>query len=219
MNDGSFSPQRPPMNAADGPFTDHLSPEDQAALDALIDAGFDPSAVPQPLQPAATRLAAVMGLLGVTPGQAHDSARAAALAEGMVDATLARVRLADARAARGDDAIEPALSDNDHDALEALISAGYDSDEVTQVLRRRARRHEDLLNLLNPASTEWRGDGQLVSRTLNHVQSSIESEQKRLALPMAEDAVPMGRRFRLADLVTVAALLLIGVFSFINGAP
>jgi hypothetical protein len=198
------------MNAADGPFTDHLSPEDQAALDALVDAEFDLAAVPPPLNPAAARLAAVMGLLGSAPAQADDPARQAALAEGLVDATLARVRLADARAAQGDHAIEPALSDNDHDALEALISAGYDSDQVTHVLRRRARRHEDLLNLLNPAAAEWRGDGRLVTRTLDHVQSSIDSEQQRLALPMAEHAAPTGRRFRLADLVTVAALLLIG---------
>lgn len=198
------------MNAADGPFFDDLSPEDRAALDALVDAGFDLTSVPQPLQHAATQLAAIMGLLGSPHDRAHDAAREAALTEGLVDATLARVRLADARATRSDHASEPTLSDNDHDALEALISAGYDSDAVTQVLRRRARRHEDILNLLNPAAAEWRGDGRLVWRTLSHVQSSIDLEQQRLASPIAGNPALIGRRFRLADLVTVAALLLIG---------
>lgn len=198
------------MDAAEGSSLEHLRPEDQAALDALIEAEFDVSRVPLSMRDTASRIAGVMGLLGSAPTGNTNASREAALAEGLVDATLARVRLVDARAAAGDDSNEPALSDNDHDALEALVSSGYDADEVTNVLRRRARRHEDLLNLLDPAAAELRGDGRLVSRTLAHVQSSIDSEQKRLTLPATDEALPMGRRFRLADLVTVAALLLIG---------
>lgn len=211
MNDGS-SPVPPadhPAGAFDQPHP-ALTPASAAALDALIEAGFDPSAVAEPHQPAAAKLSGLLSLLGASPRSSATSARDAALSEGLVDATLARIRRADeleSQPLASDTGL--ALSDNDHDALEALVSAGFDADAVTQVLRRRAKRHEELLNLLEPTPAETRGNGQLISVTLAQIQSMIDSQQKRLALPPPMETVPAGRRFRLADLVTVAALLLI----------
>jgi len=169
-----------------------LNEADSAAFEALIDAGFDVQAVAPPMRARASRVAAVLGLL--------DAPHAVGDAEAMTDATLTRIRLLET------DAAASRLSGNDEDALEALVSAGFASEAVPAVLRRRAARQEQLLNLLEPAAAEIAGDGTLMQRTLARVQESIDRQEERLK---AEPASFGTRRMRMADLLTVAALLLI----------
>lgn len=174
-----------------------LSPADAAALEALFEAGLDPAAVASPHHERAERLAGVLGLLR------HESTLPDT--ESLVDATLARVRLA-AQPRTEHSAPEFSLTANDEDAFEALVAAGYHAEAVPTVLRRRAARQARLLELLEPSRQEMAGSGALITRTLDRVQSVLDTEQSRMKI---ERAPIGGRRIRMADLMTVAALLLI----------
>lgn len=174
-----------------------LSAADAAAMEALFEAGFDPSRVASAHRERGARVAGVLALLH-TDIELADK-------ESLIDATLARVRLA---GRPGDEHAAPefALTANDEDAFEALIAAGYRAEAVPAALRRRATRHAQLLDLLGPSRQELNGASGLISKTLGRVQSAVETERSRMRI----DRAPIGgRRIRMADLMTVAALLLI----------
>jgi hypothetical protein len=181
-----------------------LTDADMLALDALIDAGLDLSRVDPSLRDRASHVARVLGLLDV-------SASAYSPDELLVDVTIARVvqlRRAESLML----AQAPALSDNDQDAVEELVAAGFDVQGVSGVMRPRAQRAADLLALLHAPSSALAeiaaAREQLVQRTLGSVQTSIDIRQSRMAIdPPSGDG---WRITRWRDVASVAALLLIG---------
>lgn len=137
----------------------------------------------------------------------------------MVDLTIARVsRAAHARARDSAAAsfVDGDLSPDDDDALEALVEAGMDVSRVPASLRARASRQLALLGLLDSAPVSDADQDRLVTRTLASVQEHIERDESRMVLAAAgavgdEASAGVFRpRFRISDLVTAAALILIG---------
>src|SRR4051812_46544047 len=63
-----------------------LSPDDQRVLDALVEAGFDPSMIESPSPAAKARVDAISNLLGVMKDYPVDDCDPA-----LIDATLARI--------------------------------------------------------------------------------------------------------------------------------
>ncbi|MFN7021308.1 MAG: hypothetical protein ACK4WH_08295 [Phycisphaerales bacterium] len=176
-----------------------LGDHDREALDALVDAGFEAGAVAPELRERAGRIGAILGLVDSGGTSAGGGDRA----EALIDLTLMRVMMDSSRKrGRGGETLSP----SDEDALEALIGADYDPAEVAAPLRRRASRQADLLALLEPARAEVSGSEARIARTLRAVQSSIDARERTMRL---EPATVRGKRFRMADVLTAAALLLI----------
>ncbi len=173
--------------------TDGLSQSDAQALDALMDAGLDLSKVPAPLQSRAGAIASLLSRLDVPRDRAHDAT--------LVDVTLARI----ARA--------PMPLAVDREALDALAEAGWDLARVPAPLAERAAAVSATLASLDDStdlvfSAEDRTA--LVEATLSRVQQAIDAEQSRWGFDRA-DRFRVGS-FRLADLVSVAAVLILGLF-------
>src|SRR4051812_20186723 len=63
-----------------------LSPDDQRVLDALVEAGFDPSMIESPSPAAKARVDAISSLLGAMKDYPVDDCEPA-----LIDATLARI--------------------------------------------------------------------------------------------------------------------------------
>jgi hypothetical protein len=187
-------PAPPPDDACD------LCAPDRSAVDALVAAGLDGEDVAPELRDRARRVAGMLDLLG----RSHTSATSQAAAAALIDLTLARVQRQRAFE-RG--ATASGLSPNDEDALEALVGAGFEPAHVAPVLRPRATRQAKFLALLNSPAGAVGNKEELVGKTLGLVQSAIDLSQTRLRL---EPVAPRGRKFHLSDLVTVAALLMIG---------
>lgn len=181
---------------------DQLCPKSQAALDALIDAGFDLSKVPGPDQERCRAAAKLLGLLG-------ESEPATSTVDDLCRATMQRVLAS--QAVVDHRAEDERLCPEDDDALEALVGAKLDPRHVAGGMRARAANQVQLLGLLD-LSAESRAEldasrDQLISATLVRVQQSIGIEEARMRLEPAE----MGtRRFRIADFASLAAMLLIG---------
>lgn len=179
------------------PGSEGLLAADAAALDALMEAGLDAdAAVGAGAEEARVRqVAALLSLLRPL------AAAPAALA----DETLARVLRVqhEANLAAARDA-EPTLSSDDEAALEAWVMGGFDADRVPTSLRDRARKHEALAALATTGPA-FEGMEALRERTLALVQAEVGREAEALTIGAA-------RRpgIRLADIVSVAAVLLIG---------
>lgn len=95
--------------------------------------------------------------------------------------------------------VTPTLGEDDRDALDALILAGFDPSRVPGALRARAQRHRAL--------------GAIVSQTPGVRASEDLSERVLDAIARAQEPIRLEARrmrIRLADLVSIAALLLIG---------
>lgn len=179
-----------------------LCSDDQAALEALIDAEFDSSRLAEPIRSRAIRVANVLGLLDIAP--ATQSAPATHDQRGvLIDLTLARVQRQRA-VERGESGT--GLSPQDDDAFEALVGAAMAPDRVASTLRRRALHQASLLALLEPAAADLPDRRSVISRALARVQQAIQSQERRLRV---EASPARGFRVRMGDLMTVAALLLI----------
>lgn len=193
MSDHAF-PSQPPGDDALGPG---LSRDDEQALDALIEADWNLDAVPASLRDRARAVRALLARL--------ETVESAAPSDALVAATLARIDASEA----GEPANLPALSPADDDALEALVSSGYDPRRVSGGMRERATRHLALLDLLGAGAADQSmsfARESLVQRTLARIQSTP-------ALALGADTIPIGRGRRgprLADLISVAAILLLG---------
>ncbi len=169
-----------------------LCVQDARALEALCEAGFDCARVPDELRQRAERCAAVLGLLGCGPTPTLD--------ESLIDATLVRV----AWASR--EQVEIDMAPRDEDALEALVAAGFDPAKCPSGVRERAAKHAAVLSSLDVSLSSTDRET-LVRHTLAAVQANIESGESRLRMDPAEGRSRMS--FRWADMISVAALLLI----------
>ena len=160
-----------------------------SALDALVDAGFDASRVSGEHRAAAGRIASLVSMLGHGGPTADPS---------LIDATVAR--------ARRSGSAEAQLSSHDQSALESWVMSGYQASRVPGSLRARARQHEALAaQAMHAPGVE--ATARLIERTLDRVQAEADAQDARMMI----EAARTGRGgFRLADLVSVAAVLLIG---------
>lgn len=176
------------------PQAHRLSADDGAALDALLSAGHDPAGVSPDRRARAQRLYGLLTLLSAGP-VSDDRA--------LADATLSRVRRA---ADRAFSRSEPVLTPADADALDSWIMHGYAAERAAPSLRARARRLEALSGLVTggPAAV---GSPSLVDATLSRVQGEIDRERRAFDITTVRTRA---RGVRLADLVGVAATLLIG---------
>ncbi|GIK18806.1 MAG: hypothetical protein AMXMBFR77_11740 [Phycisphaerales bacterium] len=169
--------------SAMGEHAPALSAADAAALDALVAAGFDPGSVTEPHRARAQRIASLLGLLNNAP--IGRSGR-------LVDLAFA-----------GALGLEPSLCAEDAAALDAWLESGGHAASVPEALRARAERHGALAGAVCECDPGDRDS--LVDRTLALVQASIDRDSESLVFERAA-----GRRVRFADLVSVAAVLLIG---------
>ncbi|MCL4742641.1 MAG: hypothetical protein KJZ54_10610 [Phycisphaerales bacterium] len=169
--------------SADGEHAPALSAADAAALDALVDAGFDLEAVADEHRGRAERIVALL-----------DPLRDAGIAGSarLVEDTLAHAL-----------GLEPHLCADDAAALDAWLEADGDPSLVPQAMRARAERHRALADAVCHCDA---GDREaLVDRTLALVQATIDRDAESLAFERAAR-----RRVRFADVASVAAVLLIG---------
>jgi len=168
-----------------------LSAPDAEALDALVEAEFDPARVEGVRQTRAKRVAALLGLLGAAEAPGRD-ARIARLLSTLRARTTASPGSAE-------------LCADDAEALDAWVLAGFDADRVPASLRARARAHEALAALARgggPVSSDIeRAD--LVARTLAGIADSGESADESYKFVTASGSN------RWADFLSVAAVMLI----------
>ena len=106
------------------------------------------------------------------------------------------------------------LSPPDAEALDALVEAGFDPsaiDAMPAEQQPRARRVVSLLSMLNDYPVED-ADDTLVHATLAGIKRHDAAAARRMSLVDRNAALDgrRGRRFRLPDLISVAAVLLIG---------
>jgi hypothetical protein len=182
------------MNGNDHQTDLDLSVKDAAALDALMESGLNASGVPANVE--RRRVSRILSLLGLLrAGRGADPA--------LVDVTLARI------ARYGETPItsaDPVLTEDDQEAFDALVMSGFDAARVPATLRDRARKQEALLGVLRAPTVI--GGEELLERTLAKVQDHISSGEDRLKLETVRARRSSG--LRLADLVSVAAVILIG---------
>lgn len=177
-----------------------LSPPDAQAMDALVQAGWDGERVPAQHAARATKLAGLLRLLSV-PSRA-ETTRNASAGSNLVDATIARL---EKTAADETSVMVPDLTPDDEDAMDALAAAGFRVSRVPSSLRARAEKIDAMARLvaMTPAPGEVRGD-LLAERTMARID----------ATPRRRENIEISGRaggFRFSDLVSIAAVMLIGV--------
>jgi hypothetical protein len=175
-------------------MTDHsmhhhqLSDADAQAVDALVAAEFDATRVPESTRSRAMQAQQLFAALD-TPVKIDPS---------LVDLTLARLMRTPAFAG------EASLCADDVEALDAYVAAEFRVAKVPQSLRPRAERVEALGQLISHTRTTSQAGPALVERTM-----------RRVAAAKADNLEPIPLRasggFRFADLISVAAVLLLGV--------
>lgn len=176
--------------------TDHLHQDDAEALEALIDAGYDPSLVAPALRARAEHVGRVLGLLETEPGawaQAESEA-------GLTRRTLAGVGPMPVS--------EPELSIDDQEALDAWVMSGYDARRTPAALRERASKLDAIASVVldapRPTSSERSA---LIERTLAAVQRAEDEMADRMVFRPA----PPRRSFNLRDLVSLASVAAIAM--------
>jgi hypothetical protein len=186
------------MTAQDDNPAIGLLPQDAATIDALVEVGFDPERVGEPGSPERLRARAAAGVLGLLDcgAEVHGA---------LADVAFHRVLQARRAALTMS---EPELCEEDCSALDAWVMEGYDASRAPASLRERARRHQALAALVT-APTTFDAPDDLIERTLDRIHAEVASETSRLNLETARAS--SGLRVRLADLVSVAALILVGV--------
>lgn len=176
------------------PFQSPLSAMDAAALDALVEAGFDPARVGDEHRVRAERLAAA--LTAIDDGEAFGAG-----APGLIDATMTRLDEVTAEAG-----VVPMLVPDDEEAIDAWVTAGYRSAKVAGSLRMRAERLEAIGDLITgragASSLAFPSVG-LIDRTMRSLESAPRPQGVEVAGRIG------GSRWRVADLVSLAAMLLL----------
>lgn len=171
-----------------------LSLADQAALDALLEAGLDPAKVKTSHSERAGHLAGQLSIL--------DHAPAPKPSDNLAARTLQRI------AAHSATAQTATLCQADQDALDALVDVGFDVSKVPAAHAARAGRIAGLMSALDRLPAPSTGD-LLAARTL---AAAKELRRRELSESLgAQGAGIMSSGFRWPELITVAAMLLIGI--------
>lgn len=187
-----------------------LDPADAAALDAMVEAGLDAGRAVRQMGTNgvdAARVNRISGLLSLLECRASSDAS-------LADVTFARVLQARQKSLgiSGQHLrAEPALCADDEEALDAWVMAGFEASRVPASLRGRAERHQRIAGLVaakaGGADANRLDPDLLVDRTLAAVQSHIDKKSEGMSIERVR--VRRGS-LRLADIVSVAAVLLIG---------
>jgi len=178
--------------------TFNLTAADMAAMDALVAAEFDVRRVGEAH---ADRAAQALSLLRVL-----DCAVPCEVT--LVDVTMARVMRAGAPAGSRDDAPEAELSGDDIEALDAYVAADFRVARVAASLRERAAAIDAMVTVVTGPIGSL--DKDLVDKTMRLIATTPKGV--RGEVEMSSSARSSG--FRLADLLSIAAVLLIGVAVF-----
>ena len=199
------------MNEHDEPIRDHdnapelpgLTDDDAQALDALIEAGYELDAVPEPMRDRAQRVARLLGLLEAAENSAPNHPGSNPL---LTHATSFRVPKGAAALERG--VHDARLTAPDADALDALVESGWDASQTPGLFRKRAERIAGVLSLLDPplheAGSEEAGTADLIERTFRMVELARAKDRRRGA-----EQLRIRPRYTLRDLAMVAAMLLV----------
>jgi Tfp pilus assembly protein PilE len=175
------------MTDRDHPDAPRLSEADARALDRLMESAGDPADTHDPRQ---ERIARLLDLLATPVAAERDRP--------------ARVALTDIRSRRTV-AEQGPLSAEDAAALDLWMEGAQPPSE----LRDRTARHEALASLATSGtSAEPASRADLIERTLNAVRQAESEHQGRMRFE--DQPGEAGSRFRWADLVSIAAMLLIG---------
>lgn len=174
-------------------FVEALCEHDEAALEALCGAGFELSRVEEPMRIRAERVMRILGLLDAESRESTDAI--------LIDATCARVARARALASSE-------LEGVDEDAFEALVNAGMEPSRCPAAVRDAAARQAEMLSALD-VNVSTIDRNRVISMTLSRVEAAVRSEESRRTL-VGPEVARSGARFRWSDLVSVAAVLLIG---------
>ena len=176
-----------------------LEPRDAEAIDALVEAGFDLDRVAPDLREAAAAALAMLGPLDQAGGIAGAESDRAARREATLATIAQRAAYVSADAHR--------LSPDSEDAVDVFVMAEGASRRVPSAYRDRTDvidRAANAMTTLDADGEAWiaesRGD------RIERAMAAIDASSAHDAIPLAPDR----SRFRLADLVSVAALLLIG---------
>lgn len=174
------------MNHDDSHELEALNPADSAAVDAFMGDGSAD----------ADRVAHVRTLLSLLGhgGVLKDR-------DSRIDTVIAAV-LRSSRATRSS---EVELHPQDEEAIEALIGESFDVNEVPSSLRDRANRIDALLNTLNTPVPREHDRTARVNSVMNQV-----SVARVIKFPKAHPAESKRAGAKLADMVSIAAVLLIG---------
>jgi len=183
-----------PFNFNDfDPFrSDALSPDDAVALDAFFDRERGHGA--------SERVEVVEDLLSLLEHRTAPS-----VDRSLIDATLARV----ARARRLGSA-EAVLAEGDAAALDALVEAGFNSAALGPAHADRGAAAAALLGALSAGDRPTPSQREsLIAATLARIDASdAERHEKYRLVP---ELPVLRRRFQMADIVGIAAALLLGV--------
>src|SRR5262249_6782277 len=142
------------------------------------------------------KVSSLLNLLDVRVSASRDSA--------LVDVTLARILRSEGQ---GQASSDDAMIFEDDAALDAWVMNGYHAEKVPHSLRERARRQERLASMVTSVEGVGGSAGSLVEKTLARVQESIDTNQDRMRIET--ERLRLGSGIRLADLISVAAVLLI----------
>ncbi len=183
-----------PQSSENGPM---LSSLDIQALDALVNAGMNPSEVPEHIRDSAEQVHRVMDLVG-SGSTASDPL--------LVDVVMARIARLEAQQNQQQDEIEAFLTPIDEEALDAWVLSGFTTARVAGSLRDRAVRHQEMADLITHGSSRISGSPALIAATLDRVQTAVDAQDESLHF----DQGSAGRGFRLTDIVSIAAMFLIG---------
>ena len=189
----------------------HLNQPSETALDALVAARWNASKVPAVH---ATRAAAADALLRhlVPPVSAH----AVTARNTLVNAVIARVMLAPKQSVAVD--VEPVLSPDDEDAIDALFSVDGVPARVPSSLRNRAERIAHIGRLIAGSTTDLSRSTSSASADVRKRERVDAAVARVRALPpllrrsQSEGPFPFRRisAFRLRDIASAAAAVLIG---------
>jgi len=165
-----------------------LCPEAEAALDALIESGWNLARVPEQYRKCAEDLIENFGhACEVTPEAAPE----------LIEATIRKLL--------SEPVPEAALSDASADALDMWSLAGYSAGGVPRGLRDQAEKHEAFAKLISSSieTAEIDAPDFLVESTLGRIK-----DYESLGLP---NGFSFPIRLRLTDIASVAAVLIVGL--------
>lgn len=176
-----------------------LTPEDASALDELVDGGFSS-------QGASARHERIVKLLRTLEHESKsETAARERQREVRVGVTMARVgRIARQAPGTAHESHEDELSPLDQDALDAFVQAGYRATKVPGSLADRARVAEQVGMLLDAGLTV---DSAGRAERVDNVLAAVQQARMRLRPVEVQRA---SRGFRWSDLISIAAVLLIG---------
>jgi len=183
-------PQAPSESGLPG-----LAPEDQAALEALLNARANPDLSGSKAGSPATPIGRLLALLDAPVGDVDGEADTA-----LADLTYLRVMRATELA---DDRLAPASAD----ALDAWVQGGFDATSTPSVFRDQATQHERLAHLCTaPVADESAGRAQRIDRVLAQIQEGEDAQGDRLRLESRRSGLSS---LRWGDIVSIAAMLLL----------